>query len=73
MAQVYKEKILKDIDEIPVNLLPKFYKIVHLLKTELLTNKKSKGKRYSLKGIWKGADIDENLFKEARQSLFKYQ
>ncbi len=31
------------------------------------------GKRGSLKGIWKGSIIDENLFSEARKSLFNYE
>ncbi len=32
-----------------------------------------KGKRGSLKGIWKGSVIDESLFIEARKSLFNYE
>ncbi len=30
MSQVYKEKILRDIDDIPVDVLPQLYRIVHL-------------------------------------------
>ncbi len=36
MSQVYKEKIFSDIETIPVNLLPKLYRIVHLLKKKLV-------------------------------------
>jgi hypothetical protein len=32
-----------------------------------------KGKRGSLKGIWKGSQIDESLFNEAKKSLFPYE
>jgi hypothetical protein len=44
MSESYKERILKDINDIPIDMLPKFYKIVHLLKTELI-NTKSKSNR----------------------------
>lgn len=32
-----------------------------------------KGKRGSLRGIWKGSIVDESLFIEARRSLFNYE
>lgn len=51
MSQVYKEKLLKDINDIPVSMMPKFYKIVHLLKKELVNDGNRIGKRNSLKGI----------------------
>ena len=73
MSQVYKEKIMKDINEIPVDILPKFYKIVHLLKTELVSTTKKPGQRNSLKGIWKGSEVDDSLFDEAKKSMFKYE
>jgi hypothetical protein len=73
MSQVYKEKILSDIDDIPVNVLPKLYRIVHLLKKELVHTKSKSGSRGSLRGIWKGSEIDESLFDEAKRSLFKYE
>jgi hypothetical protein len=44
MSESYKERILKDINDIPIDMLPRFYKIVHLLKTELI-NTKSKSNR----------------------------
>jgi len=73
MSHVYKEKILKDINDIPVDMLPRFYKIVHLLKNELIHDKKKPGKRYSLKGIWKGTEIDDQLFEDAKKSMFSYK
>jgi hypothetical protein len=73
MSHVYKEKILKDIDEIPADMLPKFYKVVHLLKTELIGTKNKTGNRNSLKGIWKGSEIDDRLFEEAKKSIFNYE
>lgn len=73
MSEFYKEKILKDIDDIPIDMLPKFYKIVHLLKTELINTKSKSNHRNSLKGIWKGSEIDDHLFEKARKSMFNYE
>lgn len=73
MSQVYREKILRDIDEIPADMLPRFYKIVHLLKKEWVPSGSKPGKRNSLKGIWKGSDIDDRLFDEAKKSMFNYE
>jgi hypothetical protein len=64
---------MKDINEIPGELMPKFYRIVHLLKTELIDKKSKPAKRNSLKGIWKGSQIDDRLFDEAKKSLFRYE
>lgn len=73
MSEFYKERILKDINDIPIDMLPKFYKIVHLLKTELINTKCKSNRRSSLKGIWKGSEIDDQLFEEAKKSVFKYE
>jgi hypothetical protein len=73
MSQVYKEKILSDIDDIPVDVLPKLYRIVHILKKELVNTESKPGSRGSLRGIWKGSEIDESLFGEAKGSLFTYE
>ena len=73
MSQVYKEKILKDINDIPVDMLPGFYKIVHVLKQELIGKNNKPGTRNSLKGIWENVEIDDALFDEAKKSLFKYE
>jgi len=68
MTQVYKEKILKDINEIPIHKLPGFYKLVHLIKTELVFDVNKPGRRSSLKGIWKGSEIDDMLIDESKKN-----
>lgn len=73
MSQAYKEKIFSDIETIPVYLLPKLYRIVHLLKKELVYPKNKPNNRSSLRGIWKNSEIDESLLDEARRSVFKYE
>lgn len=73
MSEVYREKIMKDVSDIPVDMLPKFYKILHLLKKELIIPKNRTSKRHSLKGIWKGSEIDDRLIDEAKRSLFHYE
>lgn len=73
MSQVYKEKIIQEINDIPVSMLPKFYKIVHLLKRELVISPKKSTGRNSLQGIWQGSEIDNRLFNEAKKSIFNYE
>ncbi|MCU0286313.1 MAG: hypothetical protein MUF15_07920 [Acidobacteria bacterium] len=73
MSQAYKEKIFCDIETIPVDLLPKLYRIIHLLKKEMIFQKKKSNNRASLRGIWKGSEIDESLLVEAKRSVFKYE
>jgi hypothetical protein len=73
MLSTYKEKILKEIEGVPREMMPKLYKIIHLLATELIPKTKETGNRGSLKGIWKGSQVDDSLFLEARQSLFPYE
>jgi len=69
----YNEKILKDIEEVPEDKKPILYKIIHLLVKELTPVSKITKKRGSLKGIWKGSQIDESLFTKAKKSLFTYE
>ena len=70
----YREKLLREIEVTPPEMTPILYKIVHLLNSQWNASLESrKGKRGSLKGIWKGAIIDESLFTEARRSLFNYE
>ncbi len=74
MSQVYKEKIIKALDDIPSNMLPKVYKMIHLLKKEFpVVPLEGDSKRRSLKGIWKGCEIDDSLFEDAKKSIFKYE
>ena len=75
MPSTFKEKIIEDIDSVPEVMLPKLYKIIHLLTSEFVqkTNKTGTGMRGSLHGIWKDSKIDESLFLEAKKSLFPYE
>ena len=73
MSSIYKEKIIKEIETIPEKMMPRFYRIIHLLKTELyLSNEISNKRKRSLKGIWKDSEIDDRLLEEAKNSLFPY-
>ncbi len=70
----YREKLLQEIKDIPKEMTPVLYKIVHILNARWdVSSESRKGKRGSLRGIWRGAIIDENLFTEARRSLFNYE
>lgn len=71
--KTYKEKILEEIEGFPEDKMPKLYKIIHLLATELRTETKKTGNRSSLKGLWKGSQINESLFIEAKKTLFPYE
>ena len=73
MSSSYKERLLKEIEDIPEGMMPKLYKIIHLLKLELMPGTRKSPVRSSLKGIWKGSQIDESLFLEAKKSLFPYE
>lgn len=73
MESTYKERMLKEIEEIPEEKMPKLYRIIHLLSAELSSKTKKIENRGSLKGIWKGNQIDESLFIEAKKSIFPYE
>ncbi|MDN3509990.1 MAG: hypothetical protein NG784_01595 [Candidatus Jettenia sp.] len=73
MQTSYKEKILREIEKIPDNKLENIYKIIHLLTEEITAGVRKTGKRSSLRGIWKGSQIDDSLFTDARKSLFPYE
>ena len=69
----YKKKILQEIEKVPDEKLANIYRIVHLLTGKLMEGTKKTGKRVSLKGIWKGSQIDDSIFTEAKKSLFPYE
>ena len=71
MPTTYKEKLIEEIKSIPEEMLPKLYKIIHILKVELMLAPKEKKGRSSLKGIWKGSQIDDSLFIEAKNPSFR--
>ena len=73
MSSTYKEKLLKGIEEISEEMMPKFYRVIHMLRAELTPKMEKSEIRGSLRGIWKGSQIDERLFLEAKKSLFPYQ
>jgi len=73
MPSTYKERLLKEIEGFPEEKISKLYKIIHILRIELMQKAKKPGIRGSLKGIWKGSQIDEALFLEAKKSLFPYE
>lgn len=69
----YRERLLEEIREFPEEMMPELYKIIHLLNTKFVPRMKKTKKRGSLKGIWKGSQIDEALFLQAKKSLFPYE
>jgi hypothetical protein len=70
----YREKLLQEIESVPQEMTPILYRIVHLLNTEWKKSPdKKEKKRESLRGIWKGSEIDDSLLIEARKSLFSYE
>jgi len=73
MSSTYKEKLLKEIEEIPEEMMPKFYRVIHILRVELTPKMEKSEIRGSLRGIWKSSQIDETLFLEAKKSLFPYE
>lgn len=58
MQSMYKEKILKEIEKIPDDRMSKLYRVIHLLVSELMPKPPKTGNRGSLKGVWKGSQID---------------
>lgn len=73
MSSTYKKKLIREIEEIPEEMIPRLYRIIHILKSELAPKTLQSGIRGSLRGIWKGSQIDEALFFAARKSLFSYE
>jgi hypothetical protein len=73
MATTYKQKLFGELNAIPEELLPRFYRIIHALCTEFTHSAAETKTRGSLKGIWGDVKIDESVFTEAKRSLFKYE
>jgi len=73
MDAIYKEKLLREIDDLPDEIVPVFYRMIHQIKNKLMLKTEKSGNRGSLKGIWKGSKIDEAMFAEAKRTLFPYE
>jgi len=73
MATTYKQKLFGELNAIPEELLPRFYRIIHALCTEFTHSATESKTRGSLKGIWGDVKIDESVFTEAKRSLFTYE
>ncbi len=68
-----KEKLKNEIEDIPDEMIPEIYRIIHLLKSDFISKVKKIKKRGSLKGIWEGSKIDDALLLEAKKSIFPYE
>jgi len=73
MNTVSKEKLHHIIDTIPEEIIPVVYKMINLLKKEYTAKKKKTRKKGSLAGIWEGSKIEDNLYDEAKKSIFPYE
>ena len=73
MESIYKEKLLQEIEELPDEIVPNLYRVIHVLKNELMPKTEKYRNSGSLKGIWKGSRIDDEMFTEAKKSLFPYE
>ena len=73
MLPAYKERILNELEEIPNESLPIVYKIIHLIASKFILKQKKMERRNSLKGIWRGSQLDDSLFLKAKKSLFPYE
>jgi mRNA-degrading endonuclease RelE of RelBE toxin-antitoxin system len=69
----YTEKIINEVKKIPEEAAPEFYRKIRLLRTEFLNESRKKKRRGSLRGIWKGIRIGDELVEEAKRSLFAYE
>jgi hypothetical protein len=73
MATTYKQKLISEINALPEELIPRFYRIMRTLRSELTSQTSVTLKRGSLKGIWGDLEIDEKQISAAKKSLFSYE
>lgn len=73
MATTYKQKLIGEINSLPEELIPRFYRIVRTLRSELSNKAVVMPKRGSLRGIWGNLDIEESRIVAAKKSLFFYE
>ena len=73
MATTYKQKLIGEINTLPEELMPRFYRIVRTLRSELTNKAAVMPKRGSLRGIWGNLEIEESHIFAAKKSLFSYE
>jgi hypothetical protein len=73
MATTYKQKLIGEINALPEELIPRFYRIVRILRSELSNKATVMPKRGSLRGIWGNVKIEESQILEAKKSIFTYE
>ena len=73
MTTTYKQKLIGEINALPEELLPRFYRIMRALRSELIGQTAVTPKRGSLKGIWGNLKIDDTDIFLAKKSLFSYE
>jgi len=73
MATTYKQKLIGEINALPEDLIPRVYRIVRTLRTELMHQTTATPKRGSLRGIWGKLEIDEPHIFAAKKSFFPYE
>ncbi|MDD5693640.1 MAG: hypothetical protein PHU86_04180 [Patescibacteria group bacterium] len=73
MATTYKQKLIGEINALPEELIPRFYRIVRTLRSELSNKATVMPKRGSLRGIWGNVKIEESQILEAKKSIFSYE
>jgi hypothetical protein len=73
MATTYKQKLIGEINALPDDLIPRFYRIVRALRSELTHQTAVAPKRGSLRGIWGSLEIDESHIFAAKKSIFSYE
>lgn len=73
MATTYKQKLIGEINALPEELIPRFYRIVRTLRSELTNNASEMPKRGSLRGIWGDLEIEGSHIYAAKKSLFPYE
>ena len=73
MTTTYKQKLMGEINALPEELMPRFYRIVRTLRSELSNTTKVIPKRGSLRGIWGNVEIKDSHIVAAKKSLFSYE
>ena len=73
MSTTYKQKLMGEINTLPEELIPRFYRIVRTLRSELSNKAAVMPKRGSLRGIWGNLEIEESHILAAKKSLFSYE